>query len=177
VLQENPRHRDALFHLSSIYMEQDAYSEAYPLVRELVGLEPDNPQALVNLGVADIALGRPEKAIAHLDKALTLKDPPRFEIYFHQGVARSRLRRLEEAITWYKESEDLDPGHAHLLFNMAVTFDRLERYKEALDCYRRFLNAGGSASPREQREVEARIGVLTAYLAQEPEPSMGRGAH
>ena len=177
VLQENPKHRDALSHLSSIYMGKSAYSEAYPLVSELVSLDPRDPQALVNLAIAEIALGRPEKAIADLDQALTLADPPRFEIYLHQGVALSRLQRLEEAITWYKKSEDLQPGHAHLLFNMAVTFDKLERYDEALDCYARFLKASGSSSPEERRDVEARIGILLAYVAKRPESSTGKGAH
>jgi len=177
VLQKNPGHRDALFHLSSIYMGQSAYAEAYPLLLKLVSRDPNDPQALVNLAIAEIALGRPKRGIDHLDRALTLADPPQFEIYFHQGVALSRLQRLEEAVTWYKKSEDLDPGHAHLLFNMAVTFDRLERYNEALDCYARFLKVRGSSSAQERRDVEARIGVLTAYLAQEPESTAGQGTH
>ena len=177
VLRENPAHRQALLNLVSIYMEQSAYAEAYPLVQELVSREPGNPQALVNLAVAEIGLGRPQRAIPHLDKALTLEDPPRFKIYFHRGVALSRLQRLGEAIIWYKESEDLDPGHAPLLFNMAVTFDKLERYEEALDCYTRFLTAGGASTPQERRNVEARIGVLVAYLTEEPESSSEEGAH
>jgi tetratricopeptide (TPR) repeat protein len=177
VLQKNPGHRDALFQLSSIYMEQSAYAQAYPLVLKLVKGDPRDPQSLVNLAIAEIALGRPEKAVANLDQALSLAEPPRFEIYFHQGVALSRLERLEEAITWYKKSQDLQPGHAHLLFNMAVTFDKLERYENALDCYGRFLKTSGSTSLKERRDVEARIGVLTAYLAKGPESSAGEGTH
>jgi len=177
VLQEDPGHCDALFHLSSIYMEQSTYAEAYPLVTELVRRKPDDPQGLANLAIAEIALGRPEQAISHLDKALTLEDPPRFKIYFHQGVARSKLHRLEEAIAWYRKAENLDPGRAHLLFNMAVTFDRLERYNEALDCYARFLMARESSSPRERRDVEARIGVLMAYLVEVPKTSSAEGTH
>jgi tetratricopeptide (TPR) repeat protein len=177
VLQENPRNRDALLHLSSIYMDQSAYAKAYPLLSELVGGDPRDPQALVNLAIAEIALGRPEKAIADLDRALTLEDPPRFEIYFHQGVALSSLQRLEEAVTWYKKSEDLDPGHAPLLFNMAVTFDKLERYEDALNCYARFLKASVSSSPQERRDVGARIGVLMAYLAAKTESFAERDTH
>jgi tetratricopeptide (TPR) repeat protein len=177
VLKENPKHRDALFQLSSIYMERSAYAEAYPLLMEMARRDPRDAHALVNLAIAEIALGRPEKAIADLDRALALADPPRFEIYFHQGVARSKLQRLEEAVTWYKKSEDLDPGHAHLLFNMAVTFDKLERYDEALGCYARFLKASGSSFTKEHRDVEARIGLLTAYLAQEPGSYVREGAH
>jgi tetratricopeptide (TPR) repeat protein len=175
VLIEEPGHRDALFHLSSIYMEQSRFAEAYPLLRELVDRRPYDPEGLANLAVAEIALGRPEKAVAHLDKALTLEDPPRFKIYLHQGVALSKLERLEEALAWYRKSEELDPGHGHLLFNMAVTYDRLGRYDEALDSYARFLRAGESSSTLERRQVEARIGVLVSYLVREPSgPSQKR---
>ena len=177
VLLEKPGHRDALFHLSSIYMEQSAYGEAYPLIMELLRLNPDDPQGLANLAISEIALGRPEQAIAYLNEALALEDPPRFKIYFHQGVARSRLHRMEEAITWYRKAENLDPGHTHLLFNMAVTFDRLERYNEALDCYARFLKAGESSSPKERRDIETRVGVLMAYLVEAPKTPSAEGPH
>jgi Tfp pilus assembly protein PilF len=177
VLHEKPGHRDALYCLSSLYMEQSAYAEAYPLIMELLRINPDDPQGLANLGISEIALGRPEQAIAHLDEALTFEDPPEFKIYFHQGVARSKLNRMEEAITWYRKAENLDPGHTHLLFNMAVTFDRLERYKEALDCYARFLKAGVSSSPKERRDVETRIGVLLAYLVEAPKTPSAEGTH
>jgi len=177
VLHEKPGHRDALYYLSSLYMEQSAYAEAYPLIMELLRLNPGDPQGLANLAISEIALGRPEQAIAYLNEALTDEDPPRFKIYFHQGVARSKLHRLEEAITWYRKAEDLDPGHKHLLFNMAVTFDRLERYKEALDCYARFLKAGESSSPKERRDVETRIGVLMAYLVEAPTTPSAEGTH
>ena len=175
VLHEKPGHRDALFYLSSIHMEQSAYAEAYPLIMELLRLYPGDPQGLANLAISEIALGRPEQAIAYLDEALALEDPPRFKIYFHQGVARSKLHRLEEAIAWYRKAENLDPGHKHLLFNMAVTFDRLERYNEALDCYARFLKAGVSSSPKERRDVETRIGVLMAYLVEAPKTPSAEG--
>ena len=177
VLHEKPGHREALFYLSAMYIEQSAYAEAYPLIMELLRLNPANPEGLANLAISEIALGRPEQAIAYLDEALTYEDPPHFKIYFHQAVALSRLHRLEEAITWYRKAENLDPGHAHLLFNMAVTFDRLERYKEALTCYARFLKAGESSSPKERRDVEKRIGVLMAYLVEAPKTPSAEGTH
>ncbi len=176
-LKEKPGHRDALFHLSSIHMERSEYAEAYPLLTELVRLKPDDPQGLANLAVTEIALGRPGKAIILLDAALTLEDTPQFKVYLHQGVARSKLNKPDEAIAWYKKAEHLDPGHAHLLFNMAVTYDRIGRYHEALDCYARYLKADESSSPRERREVQTRIGLLMAYLVEEPKGSPAEGTH
>lgn len=177
VLREEPGHCDALFHLSSIHMEESRYAEAYPLLAERARLRPDDPQGLTNLAVAEIALGRPEEAIANLEKAAALEDPPRFKIFFHQGVARSRLDRLEEAISWYGKAEGLDPGHAHLLFNMALTHDRLQRYEEALGYYARFLQAAESSSVRERRDVEARMNILMAYLVEEPETPLREGTY
>jgi Flp pilus assembly protein TadD len=177
VLRENPGHCGALFSLSSIHMEQSRYAEAYPLLAELVSRSPEDPQGLTNLAVAEIALGRPEKAVAHLDRALLLPDPPRFKICLHQGVARSKLGRLEEAIAWYRNSEELDPGDKDLLFNMAVTYDRLGRYDEALKYYARFLQAGESASAEERRDVQARIGVLTAYLVEDAAAPLRQGTN
>lgn len=177
VLHEKPGHRDALFYLSSLYMEQSAYAKAYPLIKELLRLNPGDPHVLANLAISEIALGRPEQAIAYLNEALALEDPPEFKIYFHQGVAGSKLHRMEEAVTWYRKAENLDPGHTHLLFNMAVTFDRLKRYKEALDCYARFLKAGESSSPKERRDVKTRIGVLMAYLAEARKAPSTEGTH
>ena len=177
VLRKSPGHADALFHLSSIYLEQGSYAEAHPLLEDLVRRRPGDPDGLVNLAIAEIALGKPGEAIAHLDTALTLKAPPRFRIYLNKAVALSRLQRLEEAITWYRKAEDLEPRHGSLLFNMAVTFDKLERYKEALRLYTRFLEAGGAPAPRERREVEARIDVLLAYLVEGPKTPSAAGTH
>jgi tetratricopeptide (TPR) repeat protein len=144
---------------------------------ELMRRNPGDAQGLANLAITEIAMGSPEKALAYLDEALTLKDPPLFKIYFHQGVARSKLGRLGEAVAWYRKAEALDPEHTHLLFNMAVTYDRLERYKEALACYARFLKADETSSPRERRDVETRVGILMAYLVEAPKTPSAEGTH
>ncbi len=178
VLQEQPGHCDALFHLASIYLERGAYEEADPLLQDFVRRRPGDPHGLVNLAIAEIALGRPAEAVAHLDTALTLEDPPRFTIYLNKAVALSRLERLEEAVAWYRKAEALNPGHANLLFNMAVTFDRLGRYREALRRYAAFLESGEStAAPRERQEVEARISVLVAYLVEGSKALRASGGH
>jgi tetratricopeptide (TPR) repeat protein len=165
VLKKNPEHYDALFNLASIYLKTSAFSEAYPLLQKLMNHDPENPQILVNMAVAEIGLGRPNKAISYLDRADRLKDAPRFEIYFHRGVALSHLKKLDEAMTCYKKAEELHPNDHRLLFNMAVACDKLERYDGALTYYERFLRRGGPSSPDERKEVEARIRVLKLYMA------------
>ena len=164
VLSRNPEHSDALFNLASAYITTSAFSKAYPLLERLKGLCPENPQVLLNFAIVEIALGRIQSALAYLNMAEKLKDGPKFEIYFHRSVALSQLGDLNEAISWYKRAEELNPHHSCLLFNIALLYDKMQNYPEAVRYYFKFLKQDIS-SPNEKKEVAARILALKVYMA------------
>jgi len=164
VLWKNPEHFDALFNLASAYMETSTFSKAYPLLEKLRGLDPENPQILLNLGIVEIGLGRLPSALAYLCMAEKQKNGLQFEIYFHRSVALCQLGNLNEAIIWYKRAEGLQPNHGRLLFNIALVYDKMQNYPKAIEYYSKFLQQGFS-SPSEQKEVAARISTLKAYMA------------
>ncbi len=184
VLALNPRHRKALARLASIYMDRGEYASAHPLLADLLALSPRDPEVLVNLAIDEIALDRPAEALRRLAAAEALDGAPRFEIFFHRGVALARLGRPAEAIESYRAAEVIDPARSLLLFNMALTYDRMGRYREALVYYGRFLHDADTApSAGDRRAVESRIGVLMAWLAAQakadrigPRPDGGTGA-
>jgi tetratricopeptide (TPR) repeat protein len=165
VLRKNPEHYEALFNLASVYLKVSSFSEAYNILQKLHELDPENAQILLNLAIAEIGLGRPRKAISHLNDSDALKDKPQFEICFHKGVAMSKLHMLNEAEIWYKRAEELNPSHPRLLFNMALLYDKLQRYKEALRYYGAFLKNKGEPSVHEKRDVENRINAIRVYMA------------
>ena len=165
VLKKNPEHYDALLNLAAAYIKTSSFSEAYPKLLKLKARDPENPIVLLNLAITEIGLGSPQKAIAYLNLAESLKDTPLFEIYLHRGVALSHLNKLNEAIIWYKRAEELHPGYPRLLFNMAVIYDKQQQYKEALMYYESFLRQDVSTSPSEKKELESRIRVIKAYIA------------
>ncbi|MBC8393671.1 MAG: tetratricopeptide repeat protein [Deltaproteobacteria bacterium] len=169
VVMKDPEHYDAVFNLAAAYMKSSRFEEAYPLLKKLNGHDPDNPHVLLNLAVAEIGLGRPEKAISFLNTADSQKDQPHFEIYFHLGVAFSRLDKPEEAIQWYNRAAELRPHHSGLLFNMAVAYDKLQKYPEAIRYYMAFLKQSVSASPPEKKGVEGRVRTLKVYSAGQTE--------
>ena len=165
VLRKNPEHYEALFNLASVYLKVSSFSEAYNILQKLHELDPENAQILLNLAIAEIGLGRPQKAISYLNDSDALKDKPQFEICFHKGVAMSKLHMLNEAEIWYKRAEELNPSHSRLLFNMALLYDKLQRYKEALRYYGAFLKNEGEPSVHEKRDVENRINAIRVYMA------------
>ena len=164
VLWKNPEHFDALFNLASAYITTSAFSKAYPLLNKLKGLDPENPEVLLNLGIVEIGLGRLQSALAYLSIAEKRNDGPQFDIYFHRSVALSQLGNLNEAIVWYKRAEELHPHHSRLLFNIALIYDKMQNYPEAVRYYFKFLKQDLS-SPNEKKEVAARILALKVYMA------------
>jgi len=167
VLNKNPEHYDALFNLASAYIKTSSFSEAYRNLIKLKERDPENPVVLLNLAITEIGLGRPQKAIASLDSAENLKEPPVFEIYLHRGVALSQFNKLNEAIIWYKRAEELHPGYPRLLFNMAVIYDKQQQYKESLRYYESFLRQDVSLSAIEVKEIQDRIRAIKSYMSQQ----------
>jgi tetratricopeptide (TPR) repeat protein len=164
VIRVNPDHQDALFNLSSVYIQLASYSDAYPLLKQLEVSDHRNPDILVNLAIAEIGLGRPAEAIHLLDSAADQYEEPQFGIYFHRGAALSQLGKLEEARIFYKKAEKLNTGHNNLIFNLAVLSDKLKRYDDAIQYYDKFLQQNKTLPSHDKKNIEARIRSLHAYL-------------
>ena len=165
VLMVDPVHRKATFNLASAYIQLEAYSEAYPLMKKLRVRDPLNPEILLNLAIVEIGLGKPAEALLLLERATEDVAEPQFGIYFHRAAALSRLGRLEEARSFYKKSEELNPRHPTLIFNLAVLCDKLQKYDEAVDYYQTFLQSTEKLTSPEKKNIEARVRSLNAFLA------------
>jgi tetratricopeptide (TPR) repeat protein len=176
VIRVNPDHRDALFNLSSAYIQLAAYSDAYPLLKQLEVSDHRNPDILVNLAIAEIGLGRPAEAIHLLDSAANQCEEPQFTIYFHRAAALSRLGKLEEARICYKKAEKLNTSHNNLIFNLAVLSDKLQRYDDAIHYYGLFLLQNNTLPPNEKKNIETRIRSLHAYLGANRNQTEGNSA-
>ena len=74
--------------------------------------------------------------------------------------------RYEDALARFQQAYELSPRPT-LLYNIAATLDRLRRDEETVVALRAYLDAVPAAPDR--TEVEARIGVLEASLAQRRE--------
>jgi len=165
VLKKNPRHYNSRFNLASAYLKTSSFPEAHSILDKLNKSKKRNPQILLNLAIAEIGMGRPQKAISYLNDADALKGRPEFELCFHKGVALSKLGRLDESVAWYKKAEQHNPGHSRLIFNMAVVYDKLQKYQDSLTYYEAFLKNGKIISPKERTEVEKRIRTIMVYMA------------
>ncbi len=170
VLKIDPDHFDALFNLTSAYLQTGVFSKAYHIAADLHLRAPDNHQVTLNMAVAQIGIGRPEKAIQLLNEVVTQQDVPLFEVYFHKGVAHRHLGHLSKAISWYKKAERLNPSDALLFFNMAVAFDQQRQYDRAVHYYKKHLQASRNKDASihlPEAGIKGRIQTLQAELSQQ----------
>ena len=165
VLVVEPNHQKASFNLASAYIQTEAYAKAYSLLIKLKSRDPLNPDILLNLAIVEIGMGKPAMALPLLERASKHVKQPQFGIYFHRAAALSRLGRLEEARSFYKKSETLNPRHPTLIFNLAVLCDKLQKYDEAVGYYQTFLQSSEKLPEHEKKNIEERVRSLNAFLA------------
>ena len=88
-------------------------------LQDALGLDPDHPVALVNLGLGLEALGRDAEAEAAYDRAATAR-PSEALAHFNLGNARFRRGDLLGAGVAYRAAVESDPGLARAHFYLAV---------------------------------------------------------
>jgi Flp pilus assembly protein TadD len=119
-------------------LNRGLYDEAEGYFREVLGLWPDHPGALNNLGTAVWRQGRIHEAEEFHRRALAL-DPNDFAILNNLGNVLWEQGRLEEAVRWYRDAVNLRPDSPEALMNFGVTLSDLGEFDEALHWIRESL--------------------------------------
>ena len=99
-------------------LEAAAPAEAREAYERALALEPEHPDAHVNLGRLLHEEGYPAEAEAHYRRALEAR-PQDATAAFNLGVALEDCKRDAEALAFYELAAELDANHADAYFNAA----------------------------------------------------------
>lgn len=113
-------------------------AEAERIYREVLAVQPNNPQAWYLLGVIANQIGRPEVAVSCLEQALRVQ-PEFAEAHCDLATALGGLGQATAAIEHYQTATRLKPGYAEAHFNLANVLQREGRIEEAIAAYRRAI--------------------------------------
>jgi tetratricopeptide (TPR) repeat protein len=123
------------------YGEGAALGEAEAAYRRVLGLDPRNGGAALNLGVLLLKSGRGREAVGLLQRAVALQ-PESLEAHYHLGLALEHgedgARGSEgalwgEAVSAYDAALAIDDSHLPSRLNRAIARIRLGRNEEARD--------------------------------------------
>jgi len=92
-----------------------------------------------NKGVTLNEIKRFQEAIAHYDKALSIK-PDYAEAYSNKGNSLNELKRYDEAIAHYDKALELKPDYVEGWSNKGVTLNEIKRFQEAIAHYDKALS-------------------------------------
>jgi Flp pilus assembly protein TadD len=126
-------------------------------------IEPDNPDAIFNLGNACAQLGDWDEAIADYQRALHVA-PARADLLDNLGRALAARKQYAEAITNFEAALKLDPDSANAHNNLATVLFIEHQFDEAARHYREALRL----SPGDAR-IYANLGDTLVRLGQTPE--------
>lgn len=130
-------------------------AEALNLYRELLARRPDEVGLLVNHGIAALQAGRPDLAVASLQRAAAIK-PDMVEAHFNLGNALHGDERFEEAAASYRRALDIDPANAAAHNNLGVVLQKSNRAREAIASF-------GEAIALRPDYVDAYVNLCQTY--------------
>lgn len=112
--------------------------EAEALYREVLALNPGDPDALHLLGVIARDAGQLDAAVGLFRQAIAVM--PR-EANFHNnlGMAYRKLGQLELAVKSYEQALVIDPRHVGALNNLGTACQALDQTARAVSCFERAL--------------------------------------
>ena len=160
-------------------LQSNELGEAELLLKEIIRLEPQHPDALHLMGIVCGMQGRPQDALHFLNQCLELS-PDNPHLHFNIAKALSSLQRDQEAIAHHLQAVELDPNNPDAWLNYGRSLDHLRRREEALTCYERAIGLKpdlmegwfnkGKICGELKRYEEALHAYITAYQLRPSEP-------
>ena len=124
--------------LGVAYRQNGRLADAIARLRAAVSLDPNFPDARINLGNALLDAGDPQAALPHYQQALVL-DPDSASVHNNLGNLYRELRRPTEAIAAYRRALAIDPDHARAQANVGNVLKDLGDTDAAIAAFRRSL--------------------------------------
>lgn len=138
---DDPSDADGWFELA-IELESAAPVEAEAAYRSALRLNPDLPEALINLGRMLQAQGRLHEAEDLYRRARTVQ-PDLAVAAFNLGTVLDEQRRPQEAADAYQSAVELDPGFADAHYNLSGVYEQLGNAVAAFRHLRRYRELTG----------------------------------
>jgi tetratricopeptide (TPR) repeat protein len=130
VLQEDPRHPDALHLLGALAHQAGHHQSAIDLIRQAIAVQGDNAVYHNSLAVVCLATNRLDEAETHSRESVRLQ-PNQPDAHYSLAVALFGKGRLDGAESAFRETLRLRPGHVDAHCLLASVLRRQGRLAEA----------------------------------------------
>lgn len=151
------------------FFDEGKYEEAVKNYSRALNIEPENIDALINIGLAYRHLEKYDKAIEYYDKVLEIESNNKVAIN-NIGWSLQCKGELEKAIEMYKKSLEIDCAYDVPIVNLTNIYFKEKQYDEAIQVFKRALEkdplntANWVDLGRAYRYLEKYDDAIDAYL-------------
>jgi len=124
------------FNTAADLSEKHRYTEAVPEWRKAIELNPDDPRAHNNLGLALVETNKPEEALVEYQKSLQLNDQSS-SAHNNFGSLLAQQGKIDEALAQFERAVELNPANGRAHCNLGAALSEKGRTEEALDHLRK----------------------------------------
>ncbi len=111
-------------------------------IEKMLASNPNNIQALIQLGNDYFDLNNHQRAVDYYTKALQI-EPNNPDVWTDLAISLRRLGKTQESVTAFKKALEYNPNHQLALFNLGILLrDDLKDDDGALAVWEKFLSAG-----------------------------------
>jgi predicted O-linked N-acetylglucosamine transferase (SPINDLY family) len=160
ILQQQPRHFDALHLLGVISLQAQDAPRSADLIGKAVEVNPNDPVAHNHLGIARKKLEQWQAAIASYDRAIALKSDYA-EAHYNRGIALAETKQYQAAIASYDRAVACKPDYALAHNNRGNALAEIRQYEAAVASYDRATQANPQYA-----EAHNNCGIALAKLRQ-----------
>ena len=121
--------------------DQQKYDEAIAVFQSILKEEPQNADALYELGLTYAAKGDFARCRSTLESATHIQGPVQKLIYSVLGSCLDELGETKKSIAAMRKGLELAPGDPNLSFNLAVSLSREGKNDEAIALLKQDLEA------------------------------------
>lgn len=126
-------------------MGNDYYTEAEPLLADVIKNSPNDAAAYAHMGTVKYMLNQFDAAVAAWSKAAELQPNLAAEMQNNIGNALRDARKMEEAKAAYRKATELDPSRSSAAINLADVLKSEGNLEEAV----KVLETALTHSPKE----------------------------
>lgn len=125
--------------------KNDEDEKAEGLLKQAIGLDPNNAEAHLRLGMSYAALGKKDESEDEYKKAIELykkkvqDDNKDGNSFFYLGEAHNFLHQDEEAARAYRQATKLKPEDEEAWYQLGMAETKLAHYAEAVTAFQKAL--------------------------------------
>jgi tetratricopeptide (TPR) repeat protein len=135
--------------------QQDKLSEAETIYNELLQEDPDNANILNLLGLVFYRQKKYDRAVEYIKRALAIAPDAYF--YLNLGNIYYDMGEIDNAISEYNKSLELEKNNIKVLFSLAECYKRKNNFESAIIQYNNALNL-------RPNDIEICMNIVVLYL-------------